>query len=243
MTSYLNSLTSSAKVHSRTDFLLMEDELLNFLRTRITDRLDRADTNTESFSYNSSGIYELTGDLDSKGRHKVMAITSLKIDGVEQTFLKDYYIGFRNNDALLGKIRFWNNIADGETFEVSYQYRYGFIFTESPRVDLEVKTYPRVSVQVENSVPEDRCIGGKVTRQSYTLRLTVVDIARTYVTNIIQELKDLFIEESNKHGFQTFDYIRNPKLTPLAVNGEDPNDVVYVQQMDLEIPNQYEISA
>jgi len=242
MTSYLNTLTSSAKVHSRVDFRLMKDELINFLRINLTDRLSRAKTAAETFSYDSGNAYELTGDLDSAGRHKVMAIESLKIDGVDQVFLKDYYIGMRNDDSLLGKIRFWNNIQSGQEFTVRYQYQYGFIFSESPRIDLTVKSYPRVSVQLDSSEPEDRCIGGKALRQTYTMMLTFCDTTQTGVENLVQETKDLFVEESNKHGFQTIDYIRNPKLTPLIPNGEDPNDVVYLQQMELEIPNQYEIS-
>lgn len=242
MTSHSNTLISSAEVNNRISFELIENELLNFLRTNLTDRLNRAEINTETFTADSTGLYTLTKDLDNKGRHKVMAVNSLTVNGVAKRYLFDYYIGFRNDDPNLGKFFFWNSPAIGATISIVHQSTYGFVFTESPRVDLTSNSYPRVSVQIQNSTPTDVAIGGKVTKHTFTIMLTVVDLTRTQVTNLVQEIKDLFITESVKHGFHSFTYIRNPKLTPLIVNGEDPNDVVYLQQVELEIPNEYEFS-
>jgi len=218
------------------------DEITHFLRNNLTDRQSRALNTTETFAADgSTTFFELTGDLDSKERHKVMNIRSLTVAGVSKTFYTDYEIGFRKNSPILGKIQFWNSPASG-TISVNYDYQYSWIYPEAPRVDLTSKSYPRVSTQLFNTTPEDVAIGGKVTKFDIIIQLTIVDISREYVENTVQEIVNLFVTESVKHGFHTFDYIREPRLTPLIPNGEDPNDVVYVQQVELNIPAQFVFS-
>lgn len=237
------TINCNFNIVNRIDFTLIEDELGNFLRNNLTDRRSRSLYNTETFTADGElTTFELTGDKDSAGRHKIMNVKKLTVDGVEQTFIKDYIIGFRKDSPILGKIQFWNPPSDGSIIKIYYYYKYSFVFTESTRVDLTTNSYPRVSLQIFQGDPKDRCVGGKVTSHTFTIYLTVVDIQKTYVTNIMQEINNLFVEESNKHGFQSFDYIRNPKFTALLPNGEDPNDVVFVQQAQLEIPNQYQFS-
>ncbi len=238
-----NTLVSSSQINNRISIENMEDELLNYFRNNLTDRQDRQQPDSEHFEGDGSSTYfELTGDMDSKGRHKVVAIKSVIVDGVSQTFMKDYICGFRKDSPILGIIQFWNAPTDGAVIVVSYYYQYSFAFTESSRVDLSSNSYPRVSLELFNMIPKDKCIGGKVTAHDITWMITVVDNTRTGVTTIIQQLKNMFIDEVVKHGFHSFDYIRNPKLTPCISNGEDPNDVVFVQQVEVEMPSQYEFS-
>lgn len=236
------NITSTTVINNRLVYSLIEDEFLNFLRNNLTDRQNRAEYNEETFTADGRILYELEGDLDSKGRHKIMCVKELTVNGVKQTLLKDYQIGFRKESPILGKIRFWNAPTIGSTIIIKYYWRYHFIFSELPRVDLTSDSYPRVSFQIYNSIPTDVAIGGKVHKHNLTLRITVVDLTKTYVEDLIQETHNLFVEEENKHGFHTVDYVRNPKLTPLVPNGEDPNDVVFMQQLDLEVPSQYEFS-
>ena len=243
MVTNIDTLSFTSVINNRIDIKIMEDELLNYFRVNLTDRQNRQQLNSDSFIGDGSiTIFELTGDKDSKGRHKLMSIKNITVNGVSQTFMKDYVAGFRKESPILGKIQFWNAPENDATIVVSYYYQYSFVYTESSRIDLSSNAYPRVSLELFNFVPKDKCIGGKVTAHDITWMITVVDVTRTGVTNITQELKNMFIDESVKHGFYSFDYIRNPRLTPCIPNGEDSNDIVFVQQVEVEMPAQYEFS-
>jgi len=236
------TITSSSEINNRVIFSRIEDELTHFLRNNLTDRQSRATNNTETFTANNSTTnFELTGDLDSKSRHKIMNVKSLTVAGVTKTFISDFDIGFRKESPILGTIQFWNSPVSG-TISINYDYLYSWIYPEAPRVDLTTNSYPRISVQIFNIIPKDVAIGGQVTKFDIIIMLTVIDTKRDYVESTVQEIVNLFVREDVKHGFETFDYIREPKMTPLIPNGEDPNDIVYVQQVELNIPAQYVIS-
>jgi len=242
MTTETKTLTSYSEINNRVIFSRIEDELTHFLRNNLTDRQNRASNNTETFTADGSTTYfELTEDLDGKGRHKIMNVKSLTVAGVKQTFISDFDMGFRKESPILATIQFWNAPVSG-TISINYDYLYSFVYPEGPRVDLTSNSYPRVSVQLFNVIPKDVAIGGKVTKFDIIIMLTIVDTKRDYVEGTSQEIVNLFVQEKVKHGFKTFDYIREPKLTPLIPNGEDPNDVVFVQQVELNIPAQYVIS-
>ena len=157
------TITSYSEINNRLIFSRVEDELTHFLRNNLTDRQSRTLNNTETFTAdNSTTYFTLTGDLDSKGRHKIMNIRSLTVGGVAQTFITDYEMGFRKDSPILGVIQFWNAPVSG-TISINYDYLYSFVYPEAPRVDLTSNAYPRVSVQLFNVIPKDVAIGGKVT--------------------------------------------------------------------------------
>jgi len=236
------TITSYSEINNRVVFSRILDELTHFLRNNLTDRQSRVSNATETFTAdNSTTYFELTGDLDSKSRHKIMNVKSLTVAGVKKTFISDFDIGFRKESPILGTIQFWNAPVSG-TISINYDYLYSFVYPEAPRVDLTSNSYPRVSVQLFNIIPKDVAVGGHVTKFDIFITLTIVDIKRDYVENTVQEIVNLFVREDIKHGFETFDYIREPKMTPLIPNGEDPNDIVYVQQVELNIPAQFVIS-
>lgn len=242
MTTYTKTISSLSEINNRLTFSRIEDEITHFLRNNLTDRRSRTTNATETFATNNTKtVFTLTGDLDSKGRHKIMNIRSLSVEGVSKTFIEDYEVGFRKDSSILGKIQFWNAPSTG-TMSVNFDYLYSFVYPEAPRVDLTSNAYPRISVQIFNVIPKDVAIGGKVTKFDIIIMLTVVDTTRNYVEKVVQEIVNLFVTESVKHGFKSFDYIMEPKLTPLIPNGEDPNDIVMVQQVELKIPNIYVFS-
>lgn len=243
MTSYSQTLTSFTVINNRVQQSLVEDVLLNFLRNNLTDRQDRTLSNSETFTSNGTNTYELTGDKDNKGRHKVMNIISLTVDNIAQTFLKDYKIGIRNDDPLHGKIYFWNAPINGSIINVSYNYAYNMIFTETPRINLNRSVYPTVSLQVDTTSFIDIAIGGGVTKKDIDITLTIIDTKKTYVETIAEQIINLFLKKETKNGFYYFDYIRLVRETPVIPNGEDPNDVVYMKQVELEIPNVFEFSG
>lgn len=237
-----STIGSNSEINNRVVFAEIEDEITHFLRNNLTDRRSRTTNASESFtSTGTNFMFELTEDLDSKGRHKIMNVRSMKINGKSKEYMTDYIVGFRKDSDILGKIYFWNP-PDAGTITINFDHTYSFVYPEAARVDLTTNAYPKVSVQTFNVIPKDVAIGGKVTKFDIIMMLTIVDTKRGYVQELIQEIVNLFVREDIKHGFNSFDYMREPKLTPLIPNGEDPNDVVYVQQVELNIPAQYVIS-
>jgi hypothetical protein len=236
------TLTCQSVLNNVLDYSLIEDEFLNFFRLNLTDSKDRALYATESFTSDGSNSFELTGDLDSANRHKIMAMKEVTINGVVQTLYKDYNLGFRNDSNILGIIYFWNAPASGSIISVKYYYKYSMVFAEKPRVNLTTNSYPRVSFEIASFDPTDVAIGGKVHKFDIVLRLTIIDVTKNNVQKLAHQIHTLFTDEAIKHGFHTLKYVRNPKMTPIIDNGEDQNDVVYMQQIDLESPNQYQIS-
>lgn len=237
------TIQSSAQILNRVDFSAILDELLHFFRIKIPDRQSRSLTGSETFTGDgTTTIFEFTNDLDSNARHKVMAVYDVYVDGVQQVLYRDFIVGFRKSSPILGKIMFWNPPANGAAITLSHNHTYHFIYAENPRVDLTSKKYPRISLNLFNAIPTDVAIGGKCNKYDIIMTITVVDIKRDYVESTVQKIKDALIPEYVRHGFTHFNYIHNVKLTPLIPNGEDPNDIVYVQQLEFTIPLQYEFS-
>jgi hypothetical protein len=244
MTTVTNTVAANSQLLSRVTFREISDELVLALRNNLTDRRNRTTYVTETFTgVTGKTDFTFTQDLDSNGRHKIMNAKWVKIDGVEQHNYTDYLIGYRSTSPIYGKLHFWNAPAAGAVIQVYYGKTYQFIYPEAPRVDLTSNSYPRVNVQLSASAARERCVGGKVQSHDITVTITVVDETRDYVEDTIQDIKDYFTQESVKHGFYNFTFIMRPRITPLLVNGEDGNDVVYVQQVEYTIPAQYEFSA
>jgi len=244
-----STITSNSKILSRVNYTLIEDELTLFLRNNLTDRRSRALNKTETFTPDNSTIsFELIGDLDNKNRHKVMNIRSLSIDGTSKTFYTDYICGFklRNVDLTgsnldLGKIRFWN-APSGSEISVNYDYAYSFVWPSNNRVDITTIDYPRVTVDC-NGTMTDLGIGGSSVVHNITITLVITDSLIEGVRALVQQIKDLFIQESVKKGFHNFTYITPSQIQegPI-VNANDTNDVIYEQTITLTIPNQFEFS-
>ncbi len=243
MTTYTNTLTCDTQINNRIVYREIIDEIIIALRNNITDRRNRTSYATDTFTGTSSTYnFELTQDLDSKNRHKLMNVKWVTVDGTIQTNYTDYQAGYRKSSPIMGKIHFWNAPSNGTSIQAYYGHTYHFIFEESPRIDLTTDSYPRVSVYLFNTTPKEMAIGGKVQKHSLIIQITVVDSMKDYVEETMQEIKDYFTNETVKHGFHTFDFIKEPRMMPMLVSGEDNNDVIFSQSVEYLIPNQYEIS-
>lgn len=243
------TITSDSRILSRVDYTQIEDELTLFFRNTLSDRRARTLNKTETFTPDgTTTLFELTGDLDNKGNHKVMNIRNVSIDGINKTFYDDYICGFklRKDDlsianADLGKIRFWN-APTGTAISVNYDYAYSFVWPQNNRVDISTIAYPRVTLDTNGSV-EDLGIGGTSTVDNITVTILVTDILIEGVRTLIKQIKNLFINENTKKGFHNFTYIMVSQIQEgPQVNSTDTNDVIYEQTITLSIPNQFEFS-
>jgi hypothetical protein len=235
-----NTLNCVSEVLRRINFDNVLDEIVLFLRNNLTDRRNRTIIATESLTITSSNVYTLTGDLDTAGRHKIMNMLWVKVDGVLQPVHTTYDVGYRKDSPILGKINFWNTPV-GTTITCSYGHTYSWIYPENPRIDLTTKSYPRVSVQIKGT-PTEGGLGGKSTLYDITITLTIIDETRNQVENIARQIQQLFAEESTKKGFWNFRYIYLSEMSDVMPSSEDQNDVVYGQQLELKIPFEYEYS-
>lgn len=244
------TITTDSKILSRVDYTQIEDELILFLRNKLIDRRARTSNKTETFTPDgSTTLFELTGDLDNKDRHKVMNIRSLSIDGIDKTYYTDYVCGFKlrnttltSNNEDLGKIRFWNPPV-GSEISVNYDYSSSFVWAQNNRVDLSTIAYPRVVLDSSGAM-EDLGIGGNATIHTIAVNILVTDTLIEGVRSMIQQIKNIFVNNEVKQGFHNFNYIQITSIGEgPVVNQQDSNDVIYEQTITLSIPNQIEVSG
>ena len=121
-------------------FISPKNIIVDFLRRRLTDPRSRAETSqTEEFD-GGGKTFSLT---PSAG--KMSCITSVTVDGTEQTKWKHYYIDFQNQ-----KVIFYANTAGG-TDNVDIIYKRGtsnWIFPDKAKVSLNRLSFPRMNVLV-----------------------------------------------------------------------------------------------
>ena len=244
------TITSKTKILSRVNITQIEDEIILFLRSNITDRRNRTKNASETFTGDGETLlFELQNDTDNKGRHKVMNIRSLEVDNIPQKLYTDYTCGFKlrnfnltHLNENLGKLQFWNPVADGKEIKVNYDYGYTFVYPNNNRVDLTTVDYPRILVDVTDDM-EDLGIGGCGMIHNLTVTIVVTDTLIEGVRATIQEIKDKFLNLDVKKEFYSFTYIMLSQIQPgPQVSAEDTNDVLYEQVMTFLIPHQFEFS-
>lgn len=234
------TINGTISIKERTNYEDILEEFTIFLRNNITDRKDRTNEFTDTFTIDDSYQYELTNDLDNRNRHKVMNVKSVKVDGVEQTNYEDYVVGYRKTSPILGIVNFWNP-PSGSELTVTYGAFYSMVFPESPRIDLSTNAYPRVTLKIDDN-PNDAALGGGATSHEANITVSIADVTQDGVNSIKQQIKDLFTNVKVKKGFHNFRYIYLNSVLPGPIPfGEDPNDVVFFQQLVFRIPVDFEI--
>ena len=112
--------------------------IVDFLRHRLTDPRDRAETtNTETFDGGSTE-FSLSPPSGS-----LACITEVSVDSSVQNKWKDYYIDFQNE-----KIIFYSNTASG-TDNISVTYKHGstnWIYPDKAKTTLSKVAFPRINV-------------------------------------------------------------------------------------------------
>jgi hypothetical protein len=235
------TVNSNSLLLNKVDYQYIEDEILHFLRKNLTDRLARATLGTETFTATTGQqSYTLTGDLDTQNRHKIMYISSLTVNGVVKTIFKDFICGFRNDSPILGKIYFTNPLTLGDVVIINYYHTYSWIFTEMPRVDLTSKSYPRVSLNLNEDKIENASIGGLVQKHTISIIISVVDLTKNQVQNVIKQIKNLILVYNTQFSFQTFFYIIPNRVSKMEEYSDDKNDIVFKQDIELQIMDTYD---
>jgi hypothetical protein len=119
-------------------FISPKSVLVEFLRRRLVDPRSRAeDTNTETFDGGSTS-FSLTPTSGT-----MSCITSVKVDDVEQTKWKNYYIDFQNQ-----KVIFYSDTNSG-TDNVSITYKQGstnWIYPDKAKNTLSKTAFPRINI-------------------------------------------------------------------------------------------------
>ncbi len=121
-------------------FISPKNIIVDFLRRRLTDPRNRAETSQiEEFNGGSTDfqLSPTTGTMS--------CITSVTVDAVEQTKWKHYYIDFQNQ-----KVIFYSNTAGG-TNNVDITYKRGatnWIYPDKAKETLSKTAFPRMNILV-----------------------------------------------------------------------------------------------
>jgi len=118
-----------------------EEVLMEFLRAKLTDPRGRHSTNSESFTA-TEGQTEF--NLTPTSGKKVQAIISVKQNSSLLSKWQDYYIDLQNQKIILKE-----GASSGDEILVNYKEgTTSWIYTDKPREDLSLSSYPRISILV-----------------------------------------------------------------------------------------------
>lgn len=121
-------------------FISPKNVLVDFLRNRLVDPRDRAETSQTELFDGGSTEFELTPDSGT-----MSCIEEVQVDSVVQTKYKVYYIDWQNQ-----KIIFYSNTNNGSN-NVSIKYKRGtsnWIYPDKAKNTLSKTAFPRMNVLV-----------------------------------------------------------------------------------------------
>ena len=195
--------------------------------------------NQNVFTITVRGVTTVTDEFNGTGSLKTFTMTtsptnvrnvrSVTIGGVAQTLLTEYTF-----DYLTGIITFTTAPGTG-TNNVDVQYDYGTsdkIYTDFPRADLQLKSYPRISVGMITSESSERGLNADIILTNLTVEIKAFGKGINEVDGLLKTIRDAIID--NKKKFNYFKFISPIGMGPLNPEAGRAQEVVS-RNLDLRI--------
>ena len=203
------------------------DELLVFLRNNIVDPSLRGTSTTDEFD----GDGQTTAfTLTNVGVKNVSAVT---VGGTAKTFGTDYTVSYGSSTTT---VTFTTAPASGtDNVDVTYTYGQAWIYPDTPRTDLRLSSFPRISVTDVSSVMTEAGLNADTTRMSMVISITIYSADAKAVKDLINDIKDIILD--NKKSFYYFNLIIPVGISPVRTFAITEGQEEIVQQsIDCEIP-------
>ena len=216
------------------DLRKLKQELLIFIRnSNILTFAQRGVTNVPAEVFVAAPgqtVYDVTNNTSIKN------IRTITVDGVLNIFGIDYFVDYEDTNP--GRIT-WNvAFTGGETVSINYDYGTDKIYSDFPRVDLSLKSYPRIGLKVYRSSTESFGIGGTAEIGSWFVRVGVWDEDMRMVDDYLTLVRNAFM--TGNKSFYYFQFIDPQETTELRVVGKRHDEIV-AKSLLLKIPLQVEI--
>jgi hypothetical protein len=198
-------------------------EIINFLRSNITDPNSRASSGTELFSGDGT---ETEFVITQSG---IKAITSIEhpIDTV-LTYGTDY-----TYEPSTQTITFTNAPTNGtDNIEINYLYGDTWIYEDFNKVNMTINDFPRVSSEIISSNSRTINIGGGYVLNNLLLSITVAGKTKQQIKEIHEEIKQELLD--NNKSFYHFVFIEPTSSSAFANSGL--HDRIIQQTKDYTLP-------
>jgi len=187
------------------DFLRLNEELITFFRSNLTDPSSRGtiETNTQSGT-GSKLSFEVP-------RTTAKFVKSVTVNDTLKKAWEDYYVDFKDKNALSKPVvYFLTPPANGAKVDIVFTYGLSWVYPDKPRIEISLDSYPRCRVNVFPIMTNEMNLGADSNISELRGELTIYSAKTNEVTDTISEARRLIME--NKKNFHHFKFI-TPSLT------------------------------
>jgi len=211
------------------DEKIIKQELAVFLKNQdvftITQRGVTTSTDTGTFS--AAATHTL-------GTNPTLAknVRSIIVGGTTLSFGTDYLVNY-----VTGVITFTINQTGAYT--ISYdQSNTDKIYTDFPKVEIKIGSYPRIAIGVTSSVTEENELGAGSNITKLLISVYVYGVGTDGTNDYVKSVRQSIME--NKNSFYYLRFVTPSTISPM-INEPARADKVFTQVLDLEAPLNIEI--
>jgi len=198
----------------------IKDEILVFLRNQDILTTTQRGVTTANATGTLSGTKVIT-----ISRTNVKNIRTITVAAVSKSLGTDYTVNYNHANGCV--ITFESN-QTGD-YVVSYDYGTGSIFPDFPRNDLNINSYPRIAVDIQNVDTDANGIGGESFISNIGFTIVVYADSTSEIDGYIQAIKDAM--RTNAKLFYYINFIK-PTITSPLITSPDRRDEIMQRSTD-----------
>jgi hypothetical protein len=203
----------------------IEQEFVFFLR------------NSDIFSTTTRGVTTdtATGSLSSETEilidaSNVRNIRSITVGGTAKNYGEDYTVNQEYDDAGTTKCQITFGSAQTGDYEVSYDYGSDKIFTDFPRVDLSINSYPRMNIEITNYKTQPLGLGASSTLNDFLITIYIYVNGKDDLNTYMNTLREKLLEAQKDFYYIPFVHIQS---TGPTINEPSRADKILTKTIEL----------
>jgi hypothetical protein len=205
-------------------------ELVVFLRNQNVFSTTERSVTTVTEEFNGNGVLKTF----TVSKLNIKNVRSVTVGGVAKVFGTEYTVNYTT-----ATITFTDAPASGtNNVDITFDYGTDAIFPEQARVDLQLVSYPRISVSTTAINIEDGATDGNINYTEYLFSFYIYAEGSSAVRGYFKKIKEAIL--LNKKNFYYLRYI-----TPISATGiiKEPNrqDKVLTKVLECRAPWNEEI--
>lgn len=211
----------------------------NSLKTELVYLLRNSDVMTTTERNVTTQTDEETLDNDTTytiNRTNVKNIRSITIGTTSLSYGDDYTINLDkvSGTTIVCEIKF--NTAQSGEMTLIYDYGSDKIFTDMPRKDLTISSYPRISIEEISKNTDALSVGGKDFISNRLFTIVVFSENQEYIESKLDTIEQLIMTNAKKLYYSYF--IRPTGKGPIIKNNHGNQTII---QKNVDLTSYYEV--
>jgi len=218
------SLTMAAEAcNDIVDTDRLKEEIIIFLRKRLTDPQSRGTDKTDVLSGTGSKVkFELSNTT-------AKYVEYVTVDGTMKSNYTDYYVHYNDDFSLsYPTVYFLTPPSDGAVVEIKHKYGQSWIYPDVPKVNMSLDNYPRVNVNFLATRTTEAGLGSDSNITDFLGQITVWSTKESELGSIVKEIRELIMQ--NKKNFHYFKLIIPQDTGPILVSPNRDERIVQQNQ-------------